>query len=429
VVGIEQQLNELRGTNDLRPSLLQPLKRRDPDWIGGVELDQIELQGIERGAHSKQVRNLHVRQPPRDSHHIRPGLIGDVNAAVHESRFAALQPTGHSESPYERTFGVSPHEMSSGRTVRCDDDVVKRVSVPASRAAAAALAVLLMSAGAAAQELDPGAYWPIPTGVNVLTVVNSFNWGDVAFDPSAPIDEASATIDTVAFAFTRAFSLAGRSANAAVVLPVIGGHVEGLYLGEPAQVGRFGLGDPRLKLAINLYGAPAMGAKAFASYHQGAIVGVGIAVAPPLGQYDSTKLINLGTNRWSFKPEIGVSQTFGRWVVEMMAGVWLFTDNTNFVGERTREQDPIAATQVHVSFRFSRGVWLAADANYFTGGRTTIGGVQNLDLQRNSRVGATFSSALDRSHAVRLSVSRGAYTTIGANFTSIAASYSYVWMR
>ena len=272
---------------------------------------------------------------------------------------------------------------------------------------ASALALLLMPARASAQELDPGAYWPIPTGVNVLTVVNSFNWGDVAFDPAAPIDEASATIDTVAFAFTRAFSFAGRSANAAVVLPVIGGHVEGLYLGEPAEVRRFGLGDPRLKLAINLYGAPAMSPKAFASYYQGGIVGIGITVAPPLGQYDSTKLINLGTNRWSFKPEIGASQTFGRWVVEMMAGVWLFTDNADFVGGRTRAQDPIVATQAHVSFRFSRGVWLAADANYFTGGRTTIGGQQNLDLQRNSRVGATFSSSLNRSNAIRASVSRG----------------------
>jgi hypothetical protein len=99
--------------------------------------------------------------------------------------------------------------------------------------------------------LEPGAYWPIPTGLNIVTVVNSFNWGDLAFDPSAPIDEASATIDTTALAFTRAFSLAGRSANAGLVVPVIGGHVEGLYLGEHAEVSRFGLGDPRLRLARN----------------------------------------------------------------------------------------------------------------------------------------------------------------------------------
>ena len=292
-----------------------------------------------------------------------------------------------------------------------------------------ALALLLMPAAASAQELEPGAYWPIPRGLNIATVVNSFNWGDLAFDPAAPIDQASARINTTALIFTRAFSLAGRSANLGVVVPIIGGHVEGLYLGEPAAVGRFGLGDPRFRLAMNLYGAPAMTPQEFASYRQQAIVGVSVTVAPPLGQYDSSKLINLGTHRWSFKPEVGLSRTYGQWVVEAMAGAWLFTDNTDFLGGRTREQDPIAALQVHLTYKFTRGMWLAGDANYFTGGQTTIGGKQNLDLQRNSRIGATFSKALDRHQAIRMSVSRGAYTTIGADFTSIAFGYNYAWVR
>ena len=243
--------------------------------------------------------------------------------------------------------------------------------------AVAALLLLLSPIAASAQELEPGAYWPIPRGLNIVTVVNSFNFGDVAFDPAAPIDEARARINTMAFVLTRAFSLAGRSANAGLVVPMVGGHVEGLYLGEPAEVDRFGLGDPRLRMGVNLYGAPAMTPKEFASYRHHAIVGLSLTVAPPLGQDDGTKLINLGTNRWSFKPEIGVSRAYGaagHWVVEGMAGVWIFTNNTNFVGGRTREQDPIAAVQIHLTYKFTRSMWLAADANFFTGGRTTIGG-------------------------------------------------------
>jgi Putative MetA-pathway of phenol degradation len=292
-----------------------------------------------------------------------------------------------------------------------------------------ALALVLVPGPATAQELEPGAYWPIPRGLNIFTVVNSFNSGDLAFDPAAPIDEANATINTTAISFTRAFSLAGRSANAGVVVPIVGGHVEGLYLGEPAEVDRFGQGDPRLRLAMNLYGAPSMTPQAFASYRQETIAGISLSVVPPLGQYDSSKLINLGTNRWSFKPEVGVSRTYGQWVVEGMAGIWLFTDNTDFVGGRTREQDPVAAVQAHLTFKFTRTMWLAGDANYYTGGQTTIGGRQNLDLQRNSRIGATFSTALKRQHAIRMSVSQGAYTTIGANFTSIAFGYNYAWVR
>jgi hypothetical protein len=294
---------------------------------------------------------------------------------------------------------------------------------------AALLLVLATGRVASAQELEPGAYWPIPKGLNIVTAVNNINWGDVAFDPAAPIDEASATINTTAFAFARAFALVGRSANASVMVPIVAGHVEGLYLGEFAEVSRFGQGDPRFKFAVNLFGAPSMTPKEFASYQQRGIVGVGLTVAPPLGQYDSTKLINLGTNRWSFKPELGLSRTWGKWVLETAAGVWLFTDNDEFIGGRTREQDPVFAYQVHLTYKFNRGMWLAADANFYTGGTTTIGGKANLDLQRNSRAGFTFSKSFARGHAFRASVSDGAYTTIGAAFTSVAVGYNYAWLR
>jgi Putative MetA-pathway of phenol degradation len=327
-------------------------------------------------------------------------------------------------------ISLSTNDAADGRTGAYSKEfnVTRRLVAPF-LGAAATFALLLMPVSASAQELEPGAYWPLPRGLNIATVIDNFNFGDVAFDPAAPIDEASAKINTTVFAFTRAFKLAGRSANAGVVVPVIVGHVQGLYLGEPAEVDRFGLGDPRVRVAMNLYGAPSMTPKEFASYRQQTIVGVSLTVAPPLGQYDPTKLINLGTNRWSVKPELGLSRTYGKWVVEGMAGVWFFTDNTDFVGGRTREQDPIAAAQIHVTYKFSRSMWLAADANYFTGGKTTIGGVHNLDLQRNSRIGATFSRALDRHQAIRMSVSRGAYTTIGADFTSIAFGYNYAWAR
>ena len=295
------------------------------------------------------------------------------------------------------------------------------------RWAAGTLAVLLVPMGAPAQELEPGAYWPIARGINIITAVDSFNWGDIAFEPSVPIDEASARINTTVVAFTRAFNLAGRSANAGLSLPIVGGRLEGIYLGAPAEARRFGLGDPRLRLAMNLYGAPTMTPAEFASYVQKTIVGVSVTVAPPLGQYDSTKVINLGTHRWSIKPEVGLSQTIGRWVVEMMAGVWVFTDNTEFRETHTRTQARIIATQAHLTYKFNRTTWLAGDANFYTGGRTAIDGELNLDLQRNSRVGATFSKALDRHHSIRMSLSRGAYTTIGADFVSVAAGYNYAW--
>ena len=293
----------------------------------------------------------------------------------------------------------------------------------------ASLAILLLPVCASAQELTPGAYWPLPGGINILTFVNNFSWGDVAFDPSLPVDDARAKIDTTAVAFTRTLAIAGRSANIGLQLPIVGGHLEGLYAGVPTTLDRFGLADPRVSVAINLYGAPAMAPKAFGSYRMGTLVGVSLTAALPLGQYDNTKLINLGSHRWSVKPEIGLTHAEGRWVVELMAGVWLFTDNTDFASGHTRAQDPIGSAQAHLTYRFSPRVWLAGDANFYKGGRTAVDGVPHLDLQKNSRVGSTFSWALDQHHSLRASISEGAYSTIGADFTSIAVGYNYAWAR
>jgi hypothetical protein len=288
---------------------------------------------------------------------------------------------------------------------------------------------MLAPGRADAQELEPGAYWPLPAGLNILTGGDNMSWGDLTFDPSLPVTDARARINTSVVAYTRALSIAGRSANAGIQVPIVGGHVEGVSLGNFTEVGRFGQGDPKFRLGVNLYGAPAMDPKAFATYQLRTIVGASVTVAPPLGQYDNTKSINLGTNRWSVKSELGFAHGMGPWILELMGGVYYFTDNADFLGGRVREQDPIGSAQVHVTYRFKRSMWLAGDANFYTGGTTSIDGQPNLDFQRNSRVGSTFSLALNRRQSIRVSVSRGAYTTIGADFTSVAVGYNYAWIR
>jgi hypothetical protein len=163
------------------------------------------------------------------------------------------------------------------------------------------LALHLMAASASAQELTPGAYWPLPVRINIVTFVNSINWGDVSFDPALPAENSRGTIDTVAIAYTRTLSIAGRSANIGLQIPLLGGHVEGLYFGVPTERSQFGFGDPRLSLGVNVYGAPAMTPQVHATYQMRTIVGASVTVAAPLGQYDHSKLLNLGSNRWALK--------------------------------------------------------------------------------------------------------------------------------
>ena len=288
-------------------------------------------------------------------------------------------------------------------------------------------ALLGCSLPLAGQELEPAAYKPTPVGLNLFQAGYILAVGDVNFNPALPVEDAEATINSMTVMLGRTLGIFGRSANLGFVLPVTVGHLEGLYIGEFTEVDRSGLRDPMLRLAVNLYGGPAMELKEFASYKPKTNVGASLRILAPLGQYDSSKIINLGTNRWSFKPEIGVTRALGKWSLEFYAGVWLFTDNTDFLGGKTREQDPIGSFQFHSLYKFKPGMWLALNLNYYNGGTTKVDGLENLDLQQNSRAGLTFMLPLNRRNSLRFAYSRGARTTIGADFDAFAMGYSYVW--
>jgi hypothetical protein len=280
----------------------------------------------------------------------------------------------------------------------------------------------------AAQEMVPAAYTPAPYGLNLLTLTTTYSSGDLAFDPSAPISEADAKITSSAAGYTRTLKVAGRSANLGIFVPYVLGDIEGLYLGEPAAAERSGPGDLAIRAAVNLLGAPAMSPREFAAYRPRTLLGASLEIRAPIGEYDSSKLINIGTNRWSFKPEVGVVRVMGRWAVDAYLGAWLYTDNPDFFGGLTREQDPILSTQAHLRYAFGPRAWGALDGSFWRGGQTTIGGRVSDDEQKNSRIGVTLSLSLAPGHSLRIAVSRGAFTRIGGDFDSLGVSYNCTWL-
>ncbi len=288
------------------------------------------------------------------------------------------------------------------------------------------LVLWLSGAPLAAQQLEPRAYSVSPVGVNAGVFAFSTLDGDVAFEPTLPITNAKTVLNSFDLAYFRSINFFGRSGSCTVVLPYTEGSMEADVEGQFARIRRSGLRDPAVRLAVNLHGAPAMRLKEFASYRQKWLVGASFVAAAPLGQYDPARLINTGGNRWSFKPEIGVSRALGRWTLEFAGGIWFFTANDDFQG-RKQTQQPIGAGQIHVVYTFKPRWWASFDANFFTGGRTTVQGVRNFDLQRNSRVGGTVSVRLTRRQSIKAAYSVGAYTTMGADFRSIALAYQYLW--
>jgi hypothetical protein len=293
--------------------------------------------------------------------------------------------------------------------------------------AAAASLGLLLPARASAQDLEARAYSARPIGTNFIIANYTRLEGDVLTDPSLPITDVEAKIDIYALGYLRSFAFLGRSASAAVVVPYARADVTGEVFDVGREAHRSALGDVRLRFTTNLVGDPALDPKTFAQRTPGATIGTSLSVVVPTGQYNPALLINVGSNRWAFKPEIGVSVPMGPWFAEASYGVWFYTDNSDFFGGHRRAQHPLSVYQVHAGYNFAPGVWLAANAAYYSGGRTVQDGVEGRDVQQNSRIGVTLSLPLAAGWSTKLAWSKGVATRIAGDFEVISIALQYRW--
>jgi len=291
-----------------------------------------------------------------------------------------------------------------------------------------AAGVLMGAASPArAQDIEPRAYSNAPIGVNFLIAGYAYTRGGLSFDPAVPITEANLNTSNAVLAYATVLDLWGKSGKFDAIVPYTWLSGTAKFQGEPVERTVDGFARPAFRLSYNLYGAPALTLKEFAGWEQDLIVGVSLQVSPPLGQYDSSKLVNIGTNRWSFKPEVGISQALGPWTLEAAAGVTFFTDNDQFFGSGVREQDPLYAVQGHAIYNFSRSLWAALDGTYYTGGRTTLNGMQGDDRQNNTRWGATLAYSLDRMNSIKGYYSSGASARTGTDFQVIGLAWQVRW--
>jgi hypothetical protein len=289
------------------------------------------------------------------------------------------------------------------------------------------LSALVLPTTTHAQELEPRAYSDTPVGLNFLIVGDSYREGKIAFDPTLPIANARFYDNTQVIGYAHSLDVWGDSAKFDVTLPYSEFSAHASVRGQFKERNVTGLDDPRFRFSINFYGGPALAFKQFPSYQQDLIVGASLSVTPPLGQYDHTKLLNIGNNRWSFKPELGVSKAWGKLTVEAIPSVTFYTDNTNFYNGRTYAQAPLYAVQGHVIYGFKSGIWVAWDGVYFTGNRTTVNGVRSDNLQQNTRGGLTIALPMGRHYSVKINVSAGTSTRTGGAFNAIGALWQYRW--
>jgi hypothetical protein len=286
---------------------------------------------------------------------------------------------------------------------------------------------VLASTLAHAAEPEPRAYANAPAGLNFLVAAYTYSEGGLSTDPSSPIQGAHLQIDTGILAYVHTLDVWGKSGKFDVIMPYSALSGSALVSGVPKERQVSGLNDPRFRFSVNFIGAPALSMQEFAGYQQDLIVGASVQVSAPLGQYDPSKLVNLGTNRWYIKPDIGVSKALGAFTLELSTGATFFTKNEDYYGGGSLAQDPLYTTQAHVTYSFGGGVWGALDATYDFGGRTTVNGVQNDDALESSRFGATLALPVNRNYSIKFYASTGVSIRTGSNYNLGGVALQYRW--
>ena len=277
------------------------------------------------------------------------------------------------------------------------------------------------------QDIEPRAYSNAPVGVNFLIAGYAYTRGGLAFDPALPIANANLNTSNAVIAYARVLDVWGKSAKFDAIVPYTWLSGTADYQGQTVERTVNGFANPSFRLSINLYGAPALTLREFADWEQDLIIGASLQVSAPWSQYDASRIVNIGTNRWSFKPEVGISRAIGPWTVEAQAAATIFTENDDFYAGNTRTQDPLYSLQGHVIYAFRSGIWISLDATYFTGGRTTVNGVLNDDLQQNWRLGATLALPLDRLNSIKLYASSGLAARTGNNYDLAGIAWQHRW--
>jgi len=290
-----------------------------------------------------------------------------------------------------------------------------------------------------AQDLAPRAYVITPKDSNALTLTWSYYNGGLNFNGAAPIKDARGSYNVEVATLYHAFNFFGRSANVLASLPYAVGNFSGEVSSQQRSVYRSGLLDFNARFSVNLYGGRAMDLKEFVKWKQKKILGASLRVVAPTGQYDPTKLINWGINRWAFKPELGYSQRWGNIILDGYAGVWFYTTNQEYFSipvPQPQSQAPIGSLEGHLSYDFphwgfmkrARG-WASLDGNFWWGGITAVNSIRNLDTrQTSSRIGATVSIPYSKHQSVKIAYSDGAYIRFGGNYQNVSVAWQYSWI-
>jgi hypothetical protein len=289
------------------------------------------------------------------------------------------------------------------------------------------LASLCLATPLFGQNLDPRSFVNTPVGINFVSLAYGYSSGNVLFDAAVALENADLTIQGPSGGYARALDLWGLSGKADAAAGWACADGTALFNGAPASRHVCGLTDPTAHISVNFIGAPALTMRQYPAYKQDILIGAGFRVTAPLGQYDPTRLVNIGTNRWSFKPELGISKQAGRLTLEFLGAVTFFTTNADFFGGHTQSQDPLYSGQVNAIYTFRSGIWGGVGGVYYGGGATSTDGGPATTPQENTRVGAVLVFPVGKHNSLKAYWSSGVTTRTGTDFDTFVVSWIHLW--
>ncbi|MFV2058414.1 MAG: transporter [Thiohalomonadales bacterium] len=277
------------------------------------------------------------------------------------------------------------------------------------------------------QELEPRSYINIPVGLNFVALAYGYTDGDIYTAPSVPIEDLALRVDGPLLAYGYTFGMFGRSTKFDFSVGRMCGFASAIFEGDNISRKFCGVTDTKVRLNYNFYGSPALTLKEFGTYKRDIVVGASFQINVPTGKYDTDYFFNVGSNRWYYKPEIGLSIPYRKWEFDFAVSAKIFGDNTELKKTFTLSQDPIYNLQLHIIYYIVRGQWIALDSNYFRGGDTYRNGSRSTVTSGNYRGGVTYSYAFNWQHSIKLLAHKGVSTRLGNDSVVYGLAWAYTW--
>jgi hypothetical protein len=272
---------------------------------------------------------------------------------------------------------------------------------------------------------EPRSYLNVPKGTQSLGVYYSYaNANFPSLQNSHFLNEKGIHNNIIFTRFASFFSLGGKTAGVNVMLPYtfVDGDIPKLGL----KGSNAGFGDISVTIGANIIGAPSLALPEFMKYKKKTILSWTLQVTGPTGKYDTTTILNIGTNHWIFKPELGLSQAFGKgFIWDFYPSVMFTTPNNKVKKARQETIKPILGLDTHISYNFTPAFWLSADFYSAFGGQSYLDDVAQDDSQNTIKVGATVKDMIKRRHLLGLAFMKTVYQNKGADVFAITFSYMY----